>query len=134
LYGWYLNLMFVTSSDPDSNSSLTKLLEHSSKSSLQKNFERSPHSLAAAPTQPDTRLGDWATDAANLDQLQPPQSFLKKPAPSTALRGRDLEALEELFEHEEIEQIQADILHNLERLSPELCWEDDPFDFLREYL
>lgn len=126
--------MFVTSSDPDGNLSLTELLEYSSKASLKKNFERSPHPLATAPAQPDTRLGDWASDLANLDQFQPQQSFLRNPTPSMALRGRDLEALEELFEHEEIEQIQADILHNLARLSPELCWEDDPFDFLREYL
>ncbi|WP_199313786.1 MULTISPECIES: hypothetical protein [Cyanophyceae] len=126
--------MFVTSSDPNSNSSLTKLPEYNSKASLQKKIGRSPHPLAAAPTQPDTRLADWAIDPVDLDQPQSHQGSLRGSSPSTALRGRDLEALEELFEHEEIEEVQADVLRNLEWMSPELCWEDDPFDFLREYL
>jgi hypothetical protein len=125
--------MVVTSSDPNSNSSLTELLEYNSKASLQKNFGRSPHPLAAF-TQPDTRLGDWAIDPVDLDQLQSHQGSFRDSSSSTALRGRDLEVLEELFGHEEIEEIQADVLRNLERLSPELCWEEDPFDFLHEYL
>jgi hypothetical protein len=128
--------MFVTSPDPNRDLSLAELLEHSSKTLLQKNSGRSPHPAAFA--QPDTRLSNWEPGTENLNSLQPRQASFGGPvspvAPSTALRERDLKALEELFEHEGIEQVQADILHNLELLSPELCWEEDPFDFLREYL
>ncbi|GAB4385012.1 MAG: hypothetical protein Kow00121_49370 [Elainellaceae cyanobacterium] len=50
------------------------------------------------------------------------------------LRDRDLEVLTDLFSQDEIEAIEADILWNLDRRAPEPCWEDDPFDFLRDYL
>jgi hypothetical protein len=130
--------MFVTSPDPNRDLPLAELLERRSKTPLQRNSGRSPYSPTTAIAQPDTRLSSWGLDTENLNPLQPHQASLGRPvspvAPSTALRERDLKALEELFEHEGIEQVQADILHNLELLSPELCWEEDPFDFLREYL
>jgi hypothetical protein len=50
------------------------------------------------------------------------------------LRDRDLETLSDLFSLEEIEAIEADILSNLTRRLPEPCWEDNPFDFLQDYL
>lgn len=40
----------------------------------------------------------------------------------------------ELFDREDSEEIEADIRSNLLLRTPEPCWEDDPFDFLREYL
>ncbi|AFY31215.1 hypothetical protein [Calothrix sp. PCC 7507] len=55
-------------------------------------------------------------------------------APSTALRTRDWKALLELFDREDVDEIDADVHGSLRLLPPEPCWEDDPFDFLREYL
>ncbi|MGB0560586.1 MAG: hypothetical protein ACPGVO_02130 [Spirulinaceae cyanobacterium] len=58
------------------------------------------------------------------------------------LHSRDVEALEELFQNEDIETIDLNIRAALNLLWPELCWEDDPFeefdlsefDFLAEFL
>ncbi|MBG1268416.1 hypothetical protein [Nostoc sp. WHI] len=56
-------------------------------------------------------------------------------APSlTSLRERDWTALIELFHRDDSDEIEADINRSLFWLIPEPCWEDDPFDFLREYL
>lgn len=54
--------------------------------------------------------------------------------PPMPLHERDLKILTDLFTLDDIEAIEEDILSNLDRLLPEPCWEDDPFDFLREYL
>ncbi|MCG6134142.1 MAG: hypothetical protein MET45_05695 [Nostoc sp. LLA-1] len=54
--------------------------------------------------------------------------------PFTSLRERDWKAMTELFDREDSDDIEADIRSNLLWLTPEPCWEDDPFDFLREYL
>ncbi|WP_442936539.1 hypothetical protein [Nostoc sp.] len=51
-----------------------------------------------------------------------------------SLRERDWTALIELFDREDGDEIEADIDSSLFWLIPEPCWEDDPFDFLREYL
>ncbi|MBR8833023.1 MAG: hypothetical protein DSM106950_03005 [Stigonema ocellatum SAG 48.90 = DSM 106950] len=51
-----------------------------------------------------------------------------------ALRERDWKALTELFDRGDSDEIEADINSNLLLMIPEPCWEDDPFDFLREYL
>jgi hypothetical protein len=50
------------------------------------------------------------------------------------LRERDWTALIELFDRDDGDEIEADIHSSLFWLIPEPCWEDDPFDFLREYL
>ncbi|MBD2343915.1 hypothetical protein H6G18_07105 [Anabaena subtropica FACHB-260] len=52
----------------------------------------------------------------------------------TSLKDRDWKALLELFDREDIDEVEADINGNLLLMIPEPCWEDDPFDFLREYL
>jgi hypothetical protein len=50
------------------------------------------------------------------------------------LRQRDLQALTGFFELEGMAMIEADIINSLRKRYPEPCWEDDPFDFLKEYL
>lgn len=56
-------------------------------------------------------------------------------APSlTFLREGDWIALIELFDRDDGDEIEADVNSSLFWLIPEPCWEDDPFDFLREYL
>ena len=53
---------------------------------------------------------------------------------STSLQERDWEALIELFDREDGEEIEDDINSSLLFLMPEPCWEDNPFDFLLDYL
>uniref|UniRef100_A0A0C1NG61 Uncharacterized protein n=1 Tax=Tolypothrix bouteillei VB521301 TaxID=1479485 RepID=A0A0C1NG61_9CYAN len=55
-------------------------------------------------------------------------------SPLIALKKRDWKALRDLFHREDIDEIEAEINKTLLFLIPEPCWEDDPFDFLREYL
>ena len=55
-------------------------------------------------------------------------------APLMPLRNRDLVVLEDLFQQDKIDEVEAEILRILFFLHPEPCWEDDPLDFLMEYL
>ncbi len=52
-----------------------------------------------------------------------------KPAaePLSPLRSRDITALNDLFTHDRLTEIEADIHHHLQRLIPEPCWEDRIF-------
>ena len=43
-------------------------------------------------------------------------------------------ALLQMFQHSQLDEIHADLLQALQRLLPEPCWEDDPLEFLQEYL
>jgi hypothetical protein len=52
----------------------------------------------------------------------------------TSLKERDWKVLLEMFDREDIDEIETDINSKLLLMIPEPCWEDDPFDFLREYL
>lgn len=55
-------------------------------------------------------------------------------APLASLRKRDLEALTEMFEPEDLAEVEAELAEYLNLMCPEPCWEEDPFDFLRDYL
>ncbi len=55
-------------------------------------------------------------------------------APLMPLRDRDVTALSAWFADEDMGAIVADIQSQLQQCFPEPCWEDDPFDFLHEYL
>jgi hypothetical protein len=52
----------------------------------------------------------------------------------TTLRERDWEALDSLFDRDDSDEIEAEIKSKLVWLVPEPCWEDNPFEFLREFL
>ncbi|MBD2570917.1 MULTISPECIES: hypothetical protein [Nostocaceae] len=52
----------------------------------------------------------------------------------TSLRERDWEALILLFDRDDSDEIEAEIKSKLVWLVPEPCWEDNPFEFLREFL
>jgi len=54
--------------------------------------------------------------------------------PLMPLQERDMDALTGLFEREDITEIEADIQKVLLWLWPEPCWEEDPYEFLHEYL
>ena len=51
-----------------------------------------------------------------------------------SLRERDWEALNSLFDRDDSDEIEAEIKSKLVWLVPEPCWEDNPFEFLREFL
>ncbi|MBW4692978.1 MAG: hypothetical protein KME27_14585 [Lyngbya sp. HA4199-MV5] len=55
-------------------------------------------------------------------------------APLSPLRERDLIALSEFFQQDEMLAIEADINQRLLLLLPEPCWEDEVFHFLKELL
>ncbi len=55
-------------------------------------------------------------------------------APVSPLRARDCMALAGLFERNDIHALEADVSQRLLALLPEPCWEDDVFDFLKEFL
>ena len=54
--------------------------------------------------------------------------------PVLPLRERDWKVLTELFDRGDSDEIEANINSQLLWMIPEPCWEDDPFDFSREYL
>ena len=55
-------------------------------------------------------------------------------SPYNLVRERDWEALNLLFDRDDSDEIEADIQSKLLFLVPEPCWEDNPFDFLQEFL
>ncbi len=104
--------MFISSSSDDRNGYPTELIRYSLRMAAAK---------SAAPAREDTgiikgyQLGNYAPTLMPLNE-------------------RDTKELGALFEREDIDEIEADITKNLFWLSPALCWEDNPFDFLQEYL
>jgi hypothetical protein len=54
--------------------------------------------------------------------------------PLSPLRDRDLKALADWFQRDDILQIETDISRILLCLLPEPCWEDNWFDFLHDFL
>jgi hypothetical protein len=77
-----------------------------------------------------------------LGSLRQRQFFESKPAeripihadPLSPLRERDLEAMQALFQLENIGEIEADVTQMLLKLWPEPCWEDSPLEFLKDFL
>ena len=54
--------------------------------------------------------------------------------PLSPLKERDLLALAQFFERSDMRDIETDLAHMLLKLQPEPCWEEDPFEFLKEFL
>jgi hypothetical protein len=48
------------------------------------------------------------------------------------LKKRDMDALNDLFEREDVDEIADEINKNLSFLLPALCWEEEALEFLRE--
>lgn len=55
-------------------------------------------------------------------------------SPLSALRERDIHALVDIFAHEHLPEVEADIHQYLGRLYPEPCWEVEPYEFLKDLL
>lgn len=54
--------------------------------------------------------------------------------PLAPLKDRDLIALTALFDRDDSEEIDAEVSSKLRLMVPEPVWEEDPYEFLREYL
>ena len=65
------------------------------------------------------------TDPTKIEAYAPPLMPLK---------DRDWKILVQLFDRADSEEIADNINSKLLMMMPEPCWEDDPFDFLVEYL
>ena len=55
-------------------------------------------------------------------------------SPLAPLRPRDREALDELFDGDDLSDIALDVHRYLSRIYPEPCWEDEPYEFLNGYI
>lgn len=88
-----------------------------------------PAVATAATWLPDGDMAAVDVDLWNIDCCD-----LDHPVMLSPLRDRDLKVLLEWFTPARIDDVEADIWQYLRRLIPEPCWEDDPFDFLQEYL
>lgn len=54
--------------------------------------------------------------------------------PLAPLRDRDRQALGDMFAHDQMAAIEADILNRLSHLVPEPIWAVEPYEFLQEFL
>ena len=54
--------------------------------------------------------------------------------PLAEFNERDWKILVELFDRKDSDEIEADINTKLSWMVPEPIWEDEPLDFLKEYL
>lgn len=73
--------------------------------------------------QPEVRISPEAGIAA-----------LNHATPLAPLRERDVQALSDWFDREDIHHVETDVIRNLLLRWPEPCWEDDPLEFLGDYL
>ncbi|MDX2244452.1 MAG: hypothetical protein NW224_27580 [Leptolyngbyaceae cyanobacterium bins.302] len=70
-------------------------------------------------------------------ELLQPQRFERVghyASPIAPLRDRDRDALVKLFHRTDMYDIEVDVNQMLLQLLPEPCWDEDGFDFLREFL
>lgn len=80
----------------------------------------------APPETPPGAIEEFVSRA--LDRLR------QYAPPLMPLKDRDLEALVSTFEQEDIQEIESDIALNLQTRLPEPCWEDNPIEFLQDFL
>ncbi|MGF1459437.1 MAG: hypothetical protein ACFBSG_10470 [Leptolyngbyaceae cyanobacterium] len=77
-------------------------------------------------------------ESAFSPQLRPARTSrslnVSHASPLASLRPRDAAALDDLFEVEDLSDIQLDIHRHLARLYPEPCWEDEPYEFLHGFI
>lgn len=55
-------------------------------------------------------------------------------APLAPLHERDKTALSGFFERDDMEEIASDVKQTLAWLWPEPCWDEEPYEFLKEFL
>jgi hypothetical protein len=96
-----------------------ELLEFSSQAATKKAKKRRPAT--------SNRGAEWSS-------LSRRHAHNNHAAPLMPLKDRDLEVLADFFEDERIHEIEADVIRNLLIRWPEPCWEEEPLQFLQDYL
>lgn len=69
----------------------------------------------------------------SVDSLSSQQGYAHA-APLAPLRERDWIEIVLLFDRQDSDEIEADVIDKLGMLHPEPCWDEDPYEFLSEYL
>jgi len=81
---------------------------------------------------------NWPGSTTRVDVSSRPHAvnlpFNGHAAPLMPIRSRDVEAMSELFDIQDIAEIECDINHNLTRRYPEPSWDDEVFSFLSHFL
>lgn len=113
--------MFISTSSDEGASDLAELIRFSRKVTTSKPA-RTSRWQRVNQTENEASATLSIESSATLDGCTP------------SLREGDTKALAALFDREDSDEIETDISKYLRLLWPEPCWEDDPFDFLREYL
>ncbi|MEM9923798.1 MAG: hypothetical protein AAF915_08630 [Cyanobacteria bacterium P01_D01_bin.50] len=62
------------------------------------------------------------------------KNFGSHAPPLVEFNKRDWKILVELFDRKDSDEIEEDIITKLSWMVPEPAWEDEPLDFLKEYL
>ncbi len=62
------------------------------------------------------------------------QEASQNAAPLIPLEERDWKELALLFDRHDSDEIEADVISKLNMLCPEPSWDEDPYEFLSEYL
>ncbi len=70
-------------------------------------------------------------DRCGLPELDQSKSYA---APLSPLRMQDVQELAVFFDGDDMPSLEEDMLNMLDRLLPEPCWEDNPFDFLGDFI
>lgn len=116
--------MYITTSSDEGASTLKELIRFSSKVTAPK-----PANGSSFP-----RFERIDSDTGATAQTEQQSVVKNYAAPLTPLTERDLDALAEMFELQDNDEIEADIMQHLHLLCPEPCWEEETFEFLQDYL
>lgn len=113
--------MYLTQSNHEDSNPLSELISFSSQTA---------HKISRSPAL--RKL--YQTEIQVSKSTEKEYSQVVHAAPLASLRERDLQALAEMFEPEDALEVEAELVSYLNLMYPEPCWEEDPFDFLRDYL
>jgi hypothetical protein len=107
----------------------------SSLRSRQQNADRPEFQTARQPTAfRETERSREESFRKEFLQTQAPELLGNYADPLEPMRERDLEALAQWFHREDMLTMETDINQMLLHLLPEPCWEENPFDFLNDFL
>jgi hypothetical protein len=100
-------------------------------------FDQKPSfSSLVKPAQEPWNSSSWQAlrhiHQPDVNSLLRPLTFHAEPL--APLRQRDEQALDDVFDDIQIEEMLADVYLRLKQLYPEPCWDDNSFDFLQGYL
>ncbi len=116
--------MFINTSSDEGASDLAQLIRFS-------NEVRTSKPARASRWQRVNQINEEAETTISTESFAILDGYA---SPFTPLREGDLKALAALFDREDSDEIETNITSYLLLLWPDPGWENDRFDFLREYL